>query len=130
MRRMNKIGFTLVELMGVLVILGVLSVILVPTITNVLKDNDEKLYEIQLQNIILSAKNFGSDNMHILPIEDEPTKILTLGQLKKSGYAEKSIVNPKTKKEFSNCMVIEITRVSNSYEYTIDESTIEVENCE
>lgn len=125
----KKKAFTLVELMGVLVIIGALTAILIPTISKVLKDNKEKVYQTQLQNIILSAKNLGSDNMFILPENEGETIYVTLGQLKQIGYADKSIINPKTNKEFSDCIVIGITKVNNSYEYVIDESTLNGENC-
>ena len=45
----KKKAFTLVELMGVLVIIGVLSAILIPVISKAIKDNKEKVYQSQLQ---------------------------------------------------------------------------------
>lgn len=121
----KKKAFTLVELMGVLVIIGVLSAILIPVISNKLKENKEKAYQIQLQNIILSAKNFASDNMFLLPQTDGDKINITLGQLKKSGYTEQNIINPKTKQEISNCLQIEVKNINNNYEYTINPNTIE-----
>lgn len=125
----KKKAFTLVELMGVLVIIGVLSAILIPVISNVLKENKEKAYQGQLQNIVLSAKNFVSDNMFLMPETEGDSISLTLGQLKKSGYAEKSIINPKTKQEISNCLQIEVKKANNNFDYLIKENTIEVDNC-
>ncbi len=55
--------------------------------------------------------------------------VVTIGQLKKSGYLEERIINPKTKKEFSNCTRIEIKKVNNNYEYKLDENTIDPTNC-
>lgn len=125
----KKKAFTLVELMGVLVIIGVLSAILIPVISNVLKENKEKVYQSQLQNITLAAKNFVSDNVFLMPEAEGEIISITLGQLIKSGYADSNIVNPKTKKEISNCMKIEVKKIGSSYEYTINENTIEVDSC-
>lgn len=122
-------AFTLVELMGVLVIIGVLSAVLIPVISNVLKENKEKAYQVQLQNITLAAKNFVSDNMFLIPETEGDSISITLGQLKKSGYIETSIINPKTKQEISNCLKIEVKKINNNYEYTINENTINVDNC-
>lgn len=125
----KKKAFTLVELMGVLVIIGVLSAVLIPVISNVLKENKEKAYQSQLQNITLAAKNFVSDNRFLMPEEEGESISITLGQLKRTGYAVHSIVNPKTKEEISNCLQIDIQKVNNNYEYVIEENTIKVNNC-
>lgn len=125
----KKKAFTLVELMGVLVIIGVLSAILIPVISNVLKENKEKAYQAQLQNITLAAKNFVSDNMFLMPESEGESISITLGQLKKSGYTEHSIINPKTKQEISDCLKIKVKKINNNYEYIIEENTIQVDNC-
>ena len=93
---MKKRGFTLIELMGVLIILGVLSLIIIPIVSNVLKEQKQNQYDQQIANIELMAKNFGSDNLVILPSEDGESMDITLGQLKSMGYVEKNIINPIT----------------------------------
>lgn len=130
-KRINKKNaFTLVELMGLLLIIGILSTILIPVISNVLKENVDKIYQRQLQNIILASKNFGSDNMFLLPDLDGDSINITLGQLKKTGYLKESVINPKTKKEISNCARVEIKNIGNNYQYIVDESTFEIVGCD
>lgn len=125
----NKKAFTLVELMGVLVIIGALSAILIPVISKTLKENKEKVYQVQLQNIILASKNFGSDNPFILPVEKNEVIYVTLGQLISKGYIEPEIINPLTNEEFSKCLIIEIRKLDQGYNYAVDESSLTIKEC-
>ena len=43
-----KKGFTLVELLAVITLLGLLSLIVVPVVDKIIKDNKEKLYQTML----------------------------------------------------------------------------------
>ena len=51
---MKKNGFTLVEVLLVLVILGVIAVIFIPEATKLLKENDKKIYKAKEEIRVLS----------------------------------------------------------------------------
>lgn len=121
-------AFTLVELMGVLVLLGVLTAILIPVIGNNLKENKENVYNYLISSIELASKNLASDHMFILPTEEGSSVYITLGQLKSLSYIEE-VTNPITKKELSDCTLIEIKKTDNNYEYVINENTFENFDC-
>ena len=89
---MKKNGFTLVELMGVLVVIGLLSLIIIPIFSNLLKKQKEDQYAQQIASIELSTKNFGSDNLFVLPNEDGDSMYITIGQLRGLGYIDKTII--------------------------------------
>lgn len=55
---MKRKGFTLVELIGVLVIIGLIAVFSVPALTKTMKDSSEKQYEEYIKNITLAAENY------------------------------------------------------------------------
>ena len=91
----KKLGFTLIELLGVITILGLLVVITVPTVDRVIKNYKGELYDTQIGNIELAARNWGADHKGELPkIEGEQITIDLL-TLKKGGYIAKDIKDQK-----------------------------------
>ena len=113
-------AFTLIELMGVLVIIGILTVILVPVINNTIKNNKQQLYDNQLEMIRLAARNLATDNTYILPEEDGDEIYITLGQLRAMGYAEGTIIDPLTNKNFPDNLIVMIIKKGNDYDYVIN----------
>ena len=126
---MKRKGFTLTELMGVLIILGLLSLIIIPLVSNILKEQKEKQYEQQITNIKLMAKNFGVDNLSILPTKDNESMDITIGQLKSLGYVEKNIVNPITEQAISDCARVTITKSGKNYNYTYNKDSENDNTC-
>lgn len=99
-------GFTLVEVMGVLIILGIISLITVPVISNVLKENKKELYEIQIKNIEESARNFVAENLFSLNLDENKKIAIKIGNLKQLGYLEDFVFPSKGKDETDNTLVL------------------------
>ena len=114
----SKKGFTLVELLGAIVILAILSLIAIPAVTNVIKSNKQKLYDIQIKNVETAAKAWASDNLNLLPDEGEYITI-SLSELQKGGYVDKKIKNPKTGEALED-FSITICNIDNQYTYKKD----------
>ena len=66
-----KKGFTLIELIGIIVILGVISFIVFPVVSSSIKNGKEKAYNEQVGRIIEAAKKWANDNTDLLPSDDE-----------------------------------------------------------
>ena len=69
MKKINKKGFTLVELLAVIVILGVLLLIAVPSVTNIINNSKKKAFasaaKLMIENVESAAsieKTTGSIN--------------------------------------------------------------------
>lgn len=120
---MKQSAFTLIELLAVLVVLGMLSLLIIPNITSVIEETRENLYEIQLNNIITGTKNWSAKNTNMLPEENNETITLTLGQLKIGGFIDQNFKNPKTNKPFPNDLEITITKINNNYKYQVIENS-------
>ena len=112
-------GFTLVELLAVIVILSLLLLLAVTTVSSQFKNSKDELYDTQLNNIKLAAEMWGSDNkVKLNSISDCVT--LTLGYLKDEGYVDANIKKTYTKELFKDDEVfVNITKETNRYKYEV-----------
>lgn len=90
-------GFTLIELMAVIIILGVIGLIVFPTALDSINNSKEKLYKEQVKRILDAAESWAADNDSLLPdAEENSTPIMiTIDYLQKAGLLKKDDVkNP------------------------------------
>lgn len=120
---MNKNGFTLVELLSVIILIGLMGILIVPSVNKSIRDMNEQSYEEQIEMIELAASNWATDNPYSLPAEDGGVTTITLGTLKAGGYVDPDIVNPETDKSFPNDLLIEITRKKKNFRYKVVEGS-------
>lgn len=116
-----KKGFTLVELLATITILGIIALLLVPTVTGVISNFRNDSSEKQKKSIVAAAKLWGSDHRLELPTTEGETMCVSVAELK-NGYLEDDIVDPDTKEAISDHVGVEIKRVGKSYEYTYTDS--------
>ncbi len=114
-----KKGFTLAELIGVLVVLALIAMIAVPSVTKTIKENKSKVCVIQFNNIIEEAKGWASNNIDKLPINSGDKIEISFNDLAKYGYSEDNIIDPITKKQFSDSWHIVVEKINNRLEYKI-----------
>ena len=89
---MNKNGFTLIELMGVIVILSIIVLITTPAVINVISSVRNELSKEQKQIVENSARMWGVKNLSLVKEggKDVPSiKKVTINELKAGGYIEK-----------------------------------------
>ena len=120
----NKKGFTLVELLGVITILGILALIAMPTIDAIMTKNREKVYNTQIETIKNGLKTWGDGNALALPENNGEYLMINLGILKKAGFVDEDIKDPTTDACFSNDAVLTITKVGSGYSYYVDEESL------
>lgn len=125
---MKNRGFTLVELLGVVAILAMLGLIIVPVINNVLRENKENLYNVQIMNIESAVNNYVSDHVFDIDISVGSSKGISLGTLKSLGYVSSDIVDPITRQKFPDSMVIIISNTSNGFIYKVCTSNVYCES--
>lgn len=115
-----KRGFTLAELLGVLIILAVIAMIAFPIINKSLKDGKERLYNSQLEEIKLAAEKWAYKNINLLPTIDGEVVTITLLNLKESGDLPLDVRDPRTNELMPNDMMISIEFKNNNYIFTVD----------
>lgn len=91
---MNKKGFTMVELLATIVILGILSTIGIVTVVNIRTNEIEKFNNHQMEIFKQAGKAYFSDNKSILPHTPMGTNKVTLQELIDMNYLD-SLLNSK-----------------------------------
>lgn len=111
---MKDKGFTLVELLAVVIILALLALLTSTSVTKIVKNSKKELSDTQIKLIESAAKTWGADNLNILPPAGE-CSYLTLRDLKEYGLIDSKVIDSNTNKELSDNLKIKITTTTNSY---------------
>ena len=124
----SKKGFTLVELLGVLVVLGLISVIIVPKVIDSITTSKESAYQTQVETIENAAKKYGISNDLLYPKEGEKKYIAVKDLIAVGELSDKEIINPKTGNKMNGYVLVEYNSGYQQYEYTyveeIDENAL------
>lgn len=117
-----KKGFTLLELLGVIILLAVISLIVYPIVNNSIKESKEKAYRESIASIENAANYWGIENVSQLPTDRKA--YLSLLELKNAGFLQdEQIINPINQQQMNGCIIIEYAK--KNFIYTYHE-----ENCE
>lgn len=107
MKRLNKKGFTLVELLVVIVILGVIMSIAIPSITSSIERSKDK-QKTQIIKLIESAGELYVDKH-----KNTVTPPITLNQLIEDGLITKEEIKDPFNEKSSLCGYISYTKSTN-----------------
>lgn len=111
---MNKKGFTLIELLAVISILALIAVIVFPAINSVVRSSRESAYNEQISIVENAAKEWGLDNVDILP--ETGSIEVSVDTLKNDGYiAEEDVLDPRDNEPLKGS--VRITYESHQYTY-------------
>ena len=114
----NKKGFSLVELLAVVVLLGILSVVAIIGVNSVIKKANIKYYETQENTLKMAAQSYTQDNRSALPKNIGQSKSIYLKTLQEKKYVEE-IKDRQGKACNSEDSYVRVFKSSqNSYEYT------------
>ena len=115
-----KKGFTVIELLATIIILGIIGTIGVVVFDNVIHNMRIKAFETQKESIILSAQKWISDKRGTENYPNTFPYQLTLEELLKEEYIEKNICNQEERLtiDYKNSY-IEIKENNKTYEYNL-----------
>ena len=113
-------GFTVIELLATIIVLGIISTIGVVVFDNIVHNMRIKAFETQKESIILSAQKWISDKRGTENYPNTFPYQLTLEELLKEEYIEKNICNQEERLtiDYRNSYV-EIKEKNKTYEYNI-----------
>lgn len=118
---MKKKGFTIIELLGVVVIISILGGIVVAAIMNYIKEAEVRYNDGVKKQILISGKNYFSDNKSELPNSTYDTKAyskfkaITVSELRSKNYVNK-LFSDYEGRDCSNSYV-HVEKPSNSSEH-------------
>ena len=94
-----KNAFTLAELLGVIMLLGIIAIMIATTSTRVIKNSKQSLYENQIETIEAAANKWSIANNGELPMDSASGEYqLEITRLVTDGYLDnEKIVDPRDK---------------------------------
>ena len=127
MKKLNKKGFTLVELLVVIVILVVIMSIAIPSITSSLERSKQKEYDAKVKLIISAAELYFDKHRNSYPISSNTSTSyqVDISELITEGYLTEeeakdpftnNIIDDSGKTDTSIC-IVEVNGVVGAYTY-------------
>lgn len=122
---MDRKAFTMIELLGIITIIGILLLMTVPSLVTTLKNSKEKAYDDYVENVLIAAETYVENDPDILAklkhTNDNTT--ITIQDLINAKLVSGSVVNPKTDEELPTSTKVKMKRLANgTIEYTLEES--------
>lgn len=111
----NKKGFTLIELLAVIVILAIIVVILVPAVSNYLKEAREKTFAINANEIVEAVAGDVTLN-GFKP--DTNSSVMTYDKDKINSLLDKELTTSTYGYEYK-FVKVRVTQTNNKYQYEI-----------
>lgn len=128
-----KKGFTLVELIGTLIVLSIIALIVTPNILVSIREYKKQVYDSNVKGIEAAAKNWAADNIAQLPTDETESLLISMEELVNGPYLDEKVKDPLEGGYFDdedhftfvivNCNLIkdEITGelINTKYEYNV-----------
>lgn len=105
----NKKGFTIIEILAVIALIGIVAVLVIPRITDMDSKTKVKMYNAKIEKALVASYKYGIDNIDTLS-NSECTNV-TIGTLIRLKYLSADdetgyqMINPKNNKSMNNVSI-------------------------
>lgn len=123
---MKQKGFTLVELIGVVIILGLLCVLAIPPILNAINSTKDDLSAVAKELVINASELYLNENTVSYPDVEGNIYCITVGNLIDKEYLSSPVLDPITKKEVSRDKYIKTSIHADMYDFEFVDTCEEV----
>ena len=114
-----KKAFTLVELLGVIIVLGVISLIVFPIVDKSIKTSKEDSLNSIIKTIEKAAQEYVvREHMGYTTSYDK----VDIDELIATGYLKDNIINPVTNQKMNGCVIYKWQNEYNQYDYEYQET--------
>ena len=111
-----KKGFTLVELLAVIIVIGLVAGITIPIVDNLIDSGRIKAHDVQVKMIEKRAEDYVSMHINLL---DEENVYISVDTLVTEGYFDQDeLIDPITNEKMSGCVKVSYSGVYDKYTYT------------
>ncbi len=136
---MKRKGFTLIELIITIMVVGIIAIIIFPTVKNITSGSKQQSYNTMIQNLKTSASLYStefeddvkwfvsSDNNNLE--SNEEWSCLQINKLVESGFVKEPLINPIDNTEIDPNTLIEVRRNKVTHALNKDSITLETELC-
>lgn len=121
---MKKKGFTLIEMMAVMMIIAIIAVLAVPPILTSIRNSKKEISDAMEQVIVSASDLYMSDNSNEYARYNGNRYCITLRDLVESDKLTSPIYDPTTSQEISPDKFVKVDIFDNEYSYEI------VDDCE
>ena len=107
---MNKKGFTLTEIIAVIILISIIVAIAIPSVIAIRNRINQRILEGKKETILIAAELYGQDNPQLF----NPNEfIVTVGELVDAGYVEKDVEeNDKNCTDGYGCVINPVDNIS------------------
>lgn len=125
---MREKGFTFIELLAIITIMGIILLISVPNITKQLKQSSANEYNQFTSDLFLATESYITNYIDTLGLKEVgESKKIQVERIVKNGYFKSSTVNPKTNKKINlNAYVLVTLNEDKTYHYTFIDETMTI----
>lgn len=114
----NRNGFTMIELLATITILGILSIVAITSVNFLIKKGKSDYLVTQRSNLINAAKSFYQNNRSRLPKTIGEKDSVSYGELKNGKYIGKLYADDKTTEcDVDNTKVVVLKKDKTNYKY-------------
>lgn len=121
---MRSKGFTLVELLAVIAVIGIISSIILPTVFKNVKGSKEKAYVEQTKLLEEEAKKWSIRNTSLL--SETETYYLEIKTLVDEEYiTSEEVIDPRTDEVMTGCILVDYDKDNKQYVFDYNENKCE-----
>lgn len=123
MRKRNWcLGFTLIEVIAVVILLSIILLVSLPALSSTLKNTKEKRYQEFLNDLYIATEAYITMNDELFPQlkYDNGTAFINISELVYNNYINHNKGNPKTEEDISLESTIKVTKLQDkslTYDY-------------
>ncbi|MBQ6324056.1 MAG: prepilin-type N-terminal cleavage/methylation domain-containing protein [Bacilli bacterium] len=117
MKKVNKNGFTLVELLGVVTLLGIIMLVAIPNVSKLIDKSKDSKKESNKKTLLLAGKSYMQANKTKLPKAIGENAKVDAQDLKSSGFLKEDLVDGNKVSCMDYSYVSVKKKSSNKYEY-------------